>query len=81
MSKSLKFILEITNDDGSKKMTEYATLRKISEKLGAGIDYHQVRSIYLQSKKVTKLHPHLADIYSKICIYDNPKCKIALDLA
>ena len=80
MSKNNKFILEIFNDDGSSKSkTEYKTLREISAKLGDGIEYHQIRSIYLQSKKKTKLHPTLASIYKQIKISDNPNSKIVLN--
>lgn len=76
-----KFILEIFNDDGSSKSkTEYKTLRNIAEKLGNNVEYHQIRSIYLQSKKPTKLHPTLAGLYKVIKIYDNPVSKIVLDL-
>jgi len=80
MSKnSNKFILEIisTNEQENRKI-EYKTLRQIAEKIG--IEYHQIRSIYLQSVKPTKLHPHLAEIYSKIKIYDNPANKTVLNL-
>lgn len=81
MSKNNKFILEIFNDDGSSKSkSEFKTLREISAKLGDGIEYHQIRSIYLQSKKKTKLHPTLATIYQQIHIYDNPVGKIVMNL-
>lgn len=75
-----KFILEVFNDDGSSKISEYKTLKEISAKLGDGIEYHQIRSIYLQSKVKTKLHPTLAGIYKMIHIYDNPNAKIVLNI-
>ena len=75
-----KFILEVFNDDGSSKISEYKTLKEISAKLGEGIEYHQIRSIYLQSKTPTKLHPTLAGIYKMIHIYDNPNAKIVLNI-
>ena len=75
-----KFILEIFNDDGSSKTSEFKTLREISAKLGDQIQYHQIRSIYLQSKNPTKLHPTLAGIYKMIHIYDNPNAKIVLNI-
>ena len=79
MSSKNKFILENFNTDGSSTKTEYKTLRGISAKLGAGIEYHQIRSIYLQSKRTTKLHPQLAEIYKQIHISDNPNSKVVLN--
>ena len=81
MSKKInKFILEVisTNEQEPNKTMEYKTLRQIAEKIE--IDYHQCRSIYMQSKTPTKLHPHLAEIYRKIKIYDNPANKTMLNL-
>lgn len=68
-----KFILEIIKDENSTK-TEFKTLRQISEKLG--LEYHQIRCLYIQSKKPAKLHPFLLDVSKNIKIYDNPSIKI-----
>lgn len=63
-----KFILE---DKISNSQTEQKTLREISKILG--IDYFQVRSIYIESKKPKKfLHPITKQLCDKYKIYDNP---------
>lgn len=51
----------------------YKTLREIAKDLG--IEYHQARSIYLQStdKKPKFLHPYLQILVSKYKIYNNPE--------
>ena len=50
---------------------EYKTLKEISKELN--IDYFQVRSIYLQSKKPKKfLHPITQILIDKYSIIDNP---------
>lgn len=63
-----KFILE-NKETGIKK--QYKTIRELSKDLN--IDYFQVRSIYLESKKpkkfLHKINKHLVDKY---LIYDNP---------
>ena len=80
MSSKNKFILENFNNDGTSTKTEYKTLRDISQKIGPSLEYnHQIRSIYLQSKKETKLHPQLAEIYKQIHISDNPASKVVLN--
>ena len=79
MSSKNKFILEVLNTDGTSTKTEYRTLRDISQKIGPSLEYHQIRSIYLQSKKETKLHPQLAEIYKQIRISDNPASKVVLN--
>ena len=63
-----KFILE---DKSSTVKTEMKTLRQISNDLK--IDYFQIRSIYLESKKPKKyLHPITKQLCDKYKIYDNP---------
>lgn len=49
----------------------YKTFKEISQELN--IDYFQVRSIYLESKKPKKfLHPITKQLVDKYSIIDNP---------
>jgi len=55
----------------TQETSEFKTLREISNKLN--IDYFQVRSIYLESKKPKKfLHPITKLLVEKYEIKDNP---------
>jgi len=63
-----KFILKNKINNETK---EYKTLREIAKELN--IDYFQVRSIYLESKKPKKfLHPITKQLVEKYSISDNP---------
>jgi len=63
-----KFILKNKINNETK---EYKTLREMSKELN--IDYFQVRSIYLESKKPKKfLHPITKQLVEKYSISDNP---------
>jgi hypothetical protein len=63
-----KFVLINKTTQDSK---EYKTLREISNELS--IDYFQIRSVYLESKKPKKfLHPITKQIVDKYEIKDNP---------
>lgn len=63
-----KFILKNKINNETK---EYKTLREMSKELN--IDYFQVRSIYLESKKPKKfLHPITKQLVEKYTISDNP---------
>ena len=64
----LKFVF-INKETGENK--EYTTLREIAKDLN--IDYYQVRSIYLESRKPKKfLHPITKMLIDKYSIIDNP---------
>lgn len=64
----LKFIFTNKQTGESK---EYSTLKEISKDLN--IDYYQIRSIYLESKKPKKfLHPITKMLIDKYYINDNP---------
>lgn len=64
----LKFVF-INKETGENK--EYSTLREIAKDLN--IDYYQVRSIYLESRKPKKfLHPITKMLIDKYSIMDNP---------
>lgn len=63
-----KFIF-INKETGENK--EYKTLKEISKDLN--IDYYQIRSVYLESRKPKKfLHPITKMLIDKYTIMDNP---------
>jgi hypothetical protein len=74
-----KFVLEHLDSNGEVlKKTECKTLRVIGELLN--LEYHQVRLLYLHSRKPSKLHPFLKEVSQQIRIVDNPNLFSTLTL-
>lgn len=67
-----KFLVYSFNNDETSEM-EFKTLRDIAKHYS--LEYHHVRSLYLQSRDETKkkfLHPFLQQLIKKLQIIDNP---------
>ena len=74
-----KFILQNLNQEGEVVQEQECKSLKVIESM-LNLPYHQVRLLYLHSRKPSKLHPFLKEISQCIRIADNPKVKQSLNL-
>ncbi len=74
-----KFILEEYENGLLTKSTEYQSLKEIAKRIPA-LDYHQIRTLYLNGIKPTKLHSHLKSASEMIKIKDIPRIKQKLEV-
>lgn len=67
-----KFILQYLDSEGNvMKETPMQTLRQIEAIIG--IEYFQIRQLYLHNKNNTKAHPFIRSVAKKYRIIDNPE--------